>query len=108
MRRKQRDSRWKLASRAPTEPRIRGVRGLKLLGDSPELVEHFFLISVGNFCPRATRRFECPPVNLAEKLSTFSDYWAPRVVTEFNGHDAQDGELLEAWKLVDVCFRPKN
>ena len=28
-----------------------------------------------------------PAVNLAEKLSTFSDYWAPRVVTEFNGHD---------------------
>ena len=28
-----------------------------------------------------------PAVNLAEKLSTFDDHWAPRVVTEFNGHD---------------------
>ena len=28
-----------------------------------------------------------PAINLADKLSTFSDHWAPRVVTEFNGHD---------------------
>lgn len=28
-----------------------------------------------------------PAVNLAEKLSTFSDHWAPRVVANFNGHD---------------------
>jgi len=26
-------------------------------------------------------------INLAEKLSTFEDHWAPRTVTEFNGHD---------------------
>lgn len=26
-------------------------------------------------------------VNLAEKLSTFSDRWSPRVVADFNGHD---------------------
>jgi mannose-6-phosphate isomerase-like protein (cupin superfamily) len=26
-------------------------------------------------------------VNLAGKLSTFSEHWAPRVVAEFNGHD---------------------
>src|SRR6266571_4424887 len=26
-------------------------------------------------------------VNLSEKLSTFSDYWQPRTVGEFNGHD---------------------
>lgn len=26
-------------------------------------------------------------INLHEKLSTFSDHWAPRVVAEFNGHD---------------------
>ena len=26
-------------------------------------------------------------VNLAEKLSTFSEYWQPRTVSEFNGHD---------------------
>jgi mannose-6-phosphate isomerase-like protein (cupin superfamily) len=27
------------------------------------------------------------PINLADKLSTFSDYWQPRVVGSFNGHD---------------------
>lgn len=27
------------------------------------------------------------PINLAAKLSTFSDHWQPRTVTEFNGHD---------------------
>lgn len=26
-------------------------------------------------------------VNLAAKLSTFGEHWAPRVVAEFNGHD---------------------
>jgi mannose-6-phosphate isomerase-like protein (cupin superfamily) len=26
-------------------------------------------------------------INLADKLATFSDYWQPRVVGEFNGHD---------------------
>jgi mannose-6-phosphate isomerase-like protein (cupin superfamily) len=26
-------------------------------------------------------------INLADKLATFSDYWHPRVVGEFNGHD---------------------
>jgi mannose-6-phosphate isomerase-like protein (cupin superfamily) len=26
-------------------------------------------------------------VNLAEKLSSFSDHWQPRTVGEFNGHD---------------------
>jgi len=26
-------------------------------------------------------------VNLAEKLSKFSDYWSPKVVSGFNGHD---------------------
>jgi mannose-6-phosphate isomerase-like protein (cupin superfamily) len=26
-------------------------------------------------------------VNLSEKLSRFTDHWAPRVVAEFNGHD---------------------
>jgi len=26
-------------------------------------------------------------INLAEKLSTFSEHWQPRVVGEFNGHD---------------------
>lgn len=27
------------------------------------------------------------PVNLAEKLTHFSDHWGPRTVAEFNGHD---------------------
>lgn len=26
-------------------------------------------------------------INLAEKLSTFSEHWQPRVVSQFNGHD---------------------
>ncbi|HEX7062678.1 MAG TPA: cupin domain-containing protein [Woeseiaceae bacterium] len=26
-------------------------------------------------------------VNLAEKLATFSECWAPRIVADFNGHD---------------------
>lgn len=26
-------------------------------------------------------------INLFEKLSTFSEYWQPRVVGQFNGHD---------------------
>ena len=28
-----------------------------------------------------------PIINLAEKLSTFSECWQPRTVGEFNGHD---------------------
>ena len=27
------------------------------------------------------------PVNLESKLSTFFEYWQPRTVTQFNGHD---------------------
>ena len=27
------------------------------------------------------------PINLAEKLATFADYWQPRTVGQFNGHD---------------------
>lgn len=26
-------------------------------------------------------------INLAEKLATFTDYWQPRTIGEFNGHD---------------------
>src|SRR5450631_970559 len=26
-------------------------------------------------------------INLAEKLSTFTEYWQPRVIGQFNGHD---------------------
>lgn len=28
-----------------------------------------------------------PPINLAEKLATFSEHWQPRVVGTFNDHD---------------------
>ena len=27
------------------------------------------------------------PINLAQKLSTFTEHWQPRVVGQFNGHD---------------------
>ena len=27
------------------------------------------------------------PINLEEKLATFSEYWQPRTVGQFNGHD---------------------
>lgn len=27
------------------------------------------------------------PIKLGEKLATFSEYWQPRVVGQFNGHD---------------------
>ena len=27
------------------------------------------------------------PINLSEKLRGFSDYWKPRIVSSFNGHD---------------------
>ena len=37
-------------------------------------------------------------VNLAEKLASFSDHWAPRTVAEFNGHDVMvvrvEGEFV--------------
>lgn len=26
-------------------------------------------------------------VNLSEKLGTFSEYWSPKIVSQFNGHD---------------------
>jgi len=26
-------------------------------------------------------------INLSEKLATFSEYWQPRVIGQFNGHD---------------------
>jgi mannose-6-phosphate isomerase-like protein (cupin superfamily) len=31
--------------------------------------------------------------NLTEKLATFSDYFSPRTVTEFNGHDVMVAKL---------------
>ena len=27
------------------------------------------------------------PINLAEKLATFTEHWSPRTVAEYNGHD---------------------
>ncbi len=27
------------------------------------------------------------PVNLKEKLGTFSEHWSPKIVSDFNGHD---------------------
>jgi mannose-6-phosphate isomerase-like protein (cupin superfamily) len=32
-------------------------------------------------------------VNLEQKLSTFADYWQPRTVGEFNGHDLMVAKL---------------
>jgi mannose-6-phosphate isomerase-like protein (cupin superfamily) len=33
----------------------------------------------------ATSEMKC--INLEEKLATFSEYWQPRTIGEFNGHD---------------------
>lgn len=27
------------------------------------------------------------PINLKQKLATFSDHWSPKIVSSFNGHD---------------------
>jgi mannose-6-phosphate isomerase-like protein (cupin superfamily) len=35
----------------------------------------------------ADRNTRMKVINLAEKLSTFSGHWQPRVVGQFNGHD---------------------
>ncbi len=45
-------------------------------------------------------------INLADKLSTFSEYWQPRVVGSFNAHDLMvvkvKGEFV--WhKHDDTC-----
>lgn len=32
-------------------------------------------------------------INLSEKLSTFSEYFQPRVVTQFNGHDVMVAKI---------------
>jgi mannose-6-phosphate isomerase-like protein (cupin superfamily) len=32
-------------------------------------------------------------INLAEKLATFADYFSPRTVTQFNGHDVMVAKL---------------
>jgi mannose-6-phosphate isomerase-like protein (cupin superfamily) len=33
-------------------------------------------------------------INLAEKLSTFTEHWQPRTVTQFNGHDVMVVKVL--------------
>ena len=37
--------------------------------------------------PGIARLTAVSAVNLAEKLSTFTDHWQPRTVAQFNGHD---------------------
>jgi mannose-6-phosphate isomerase-like protein (cupin superfamily) len=34
------------------------------------------------------------PINLAEKLATFTDHWSPRIVGGFNGHDLMVVKVL--------------
>lgn len=34
------------------------------------------------------------PINLAQKLSTFSAHWSPRIVGSFNGHDLMVVKVL--------------
>lgn len=34
------------------------------------------------------------PINLAEKLSTFSTHWSPKIVGHFNGHDLMVVKVL--------------
>ena len=33
-------------------------------------------------------------INLADKLSTFSEHWAPKIVGQFNGHDLMVVKVL--------------
>lgn len=33
-------------------------------------------------------------VNLSEKLSKFSEYWSPKIVSQFNGHDVMVVKVL--------------
>lgn len=48
------------------------------------------------------------PVNLSEKLARFSDYWAPRTVATFNGHDIMvvkaQGEFVPHHEDTDDVF----
>jgi mannose-6-phosphate isomerase-like protein (cupin superfamily) len=37
--------------------------------------------------PRAARPDAHRPIDLSEKLAAFTEYWQPRTVAEFNGHD---------------------
>lgn len=33
-------------------------------------------------------------INLEDKLETFNDYWSPKIVSEFNGHDVMVVKVL--------------
>ncbi len=33
-------------------------------------------------------------INLKDKLETFNDYWSPKIVSEFNGHDVMVVKVL--------------
>ena len=37
--------------------------------------------------PVGPRTESSVPINLAEKLASFTEHWQPRTVAEFNGHD---------------------
>jgi hypothetical protein len=48
---------------------------------------------------------ELRPVNLADKLSTFSDYYQPRTVGQFNGHDLISSRLALRTPVMAVQQR---
>ncbi|MDE0345857.1 MAG: hypothetical protein OXI66_08755 [Boseongicola sp.] len=37
-------------------------------------------------------------VNLSEKLDKFSEYWSPKIVSQFNGHDVM--VVKAKWEFV--------
>jgi mannose-6-phosphate isomerase-like protein (cupin superfamily) len=41
----------------------------------------------------ALREGNMPVINLQKKLETFSQHWAPRIVSQFNGHDVMLAKL---------------
>lgn len=40
-------------------------------------------------------------VNLQEKLSKFSEYWSPKIISEFNGHDVMVVKVLGEFNWHD-------
>ena len=44
-------------------------------------------------------------INLAEKLTTFSDYFSPRTVTTYNGHDVMVAKLKG---VLDIELRDRT
>ena len=51
-------------------------------------------------------------IDLAEKLSTFSEYWSPRTVTQFNGCDVMvvkvKGDTFKGEVLVQRHTTPRD